>query len=77
MKTLTATLVLVSDYSQSCHAGGIYNCVLSSSQRCKYKEERLGQEVLREERLNRRTRLFKADVCWTAGRREKVVRALI
>ena len=36
---------------------------LSSSQRCKYKEERLGQEVLREERLNRRTRLFKAEVC--------------
>ena len=36
---------------------------LSSSQRCKYKEERLGQEVLREERLNRRTRLFNAEVC--------------
>ena len=33
--------------------------------RCKDKEERLGQEVLREERLNRRT-LFKAEeeVCW-------------
>ena len=63
MRTLTVTLVLVSDYSQSCHAGGYIELCLSSSQRCKYKEERLGQEVLREERLNRRTRLFKAEVC--------------
>ena len=37
--------------------------------RCKDKEKRLGQEVLRKERLNRRT-LFKAEaeVCWEEGR---------
>ena len=39
---------------------GVYR---TASVLCKYKEERLGQEVLREERLNRRTRLFKAEVC--------------
>ena len=35
--------------------------------RCKDKEKRLGQEVLRKERLNRRT-LFKAEVGWEEGR---------
>ena len=37
---------------------GYIELLLSSSRRCKY----------REERLNRRTRLFKAEVCWEEGR---------
>ena len=47
--------------------------------RCKDKdkEERLRQEVLREEGQNRRTQLVKAEVCWEEERLEvKWVEAL-